>query len=234
MKKEQQIIIILGAPSAGKGTQAELLAEKFDFFHLETSKIIVKNLAGIKKDDFVEVNGKKYSLFEEKNRRDSGILMSPPLITFWIKNKLKEFKKQGKSVIMAGSPRTLYEGEELIPFLKELYGTENIQVIFIELSEKDSIWRSQRRKTCELMRHTILYNDETTKLTKCPFDGSKLVARKDDKPEVIKIRLKQYEERTFPLIEFFKKQDLEVKKINGAPAPVIVFENILKVLKWFQ
>jgi len=84
------------------------------------------------------------------------------------------------------------------------------------------------------MRHTILYNDETTKLTKCPFDGSKLVARKDDKPEVIKIRLKQYEERTFPLIEFFKKQDLEVKKINGAPAPVIVFENILKVLKWFQ
>ena len=231
MKKQQKIIIILGAPGAGKGTQAELLAEKFGFYHLETSKIITKNLADVKKDDFVEVDGKQYSLFEEQNRRNSGILMSPPLITFWVKNKLKEFKKQGESVIMNGSPRTLYEGEELIPFLKELYGAENIEIIFIELNEKDSIWRNQRRKTCELMRHTIIYNDETAKLTKCPFDGSKLVARKDDKPEVIKIRLKQFEERTFPLIEFFKKQDLEVKKINGSPVPVIVFESILKVLK---
>lgn len=231
MKKEQKIIIISGAPGAGKGTQAELLAEKFDFYHLETAKIITKNLADVKKDDFVEVDGKQYSLFEEKNRRHSGILISPPLITFWIKNKLKEFKKQGESVIMNGSPRTLYEGEELIPFLKELYGAENIQVILIELSEKDSIWRNQHRKTCELMRHTIIYNDETAKLTKCPFDGSKLMRRKDDKPEVIKIRLKQYEERTLPLVELFEKQGLEVKKINGSPSPAIVFENILKILK---
>ncbi len=230
MSKEQ-IIIILGAPGAGKGTQAELLAERFDFYHLETSKIIARNLADIKKDDFIEVDGKQYSLFEEKKRRDSGILISPPLITFWVKNKIKELKKQGKSVIINGSPRTLYEGEELIPFLKELYGTENIQIILIELSEKDSLWRNEHRKTCELMHHTIIYNDETSKLRKCPFDGSELVLRKDDKPEIIKIRLKQYRERTFPLVEFFKKQGLEVKKINGSPAPAIVFENILKVLK---
>jgi adenylate kinase len=230
MEKEQKIIIISGAPGAGKGTQAELLAEKFGFYHMESSKIIARNLADVKKDDFVEVNGKKYFLLEEQNKKNSGILISPPLVTFWIKKKLREFKKEGKSVIMNGSPRTLYEGEELIPFLKELYGAGNIQVVLIELSEKDSIWRNTHRKTCELMGHTIIYNEETVKLTKCPFDGSKLLTRKDDKPGVIKIRLKEYEERTFPLIEFFEKQGLEVKRVDGAPAPAVVFENILKVL----
>lgn len=227
----KKVIIILGAPGAGKGTQAELLSEKLGFYHLETTKIIRKKLTNIKKDSFETVEGEKYSLLEEENKRNSGILMSPPLITFWMKEEIKKLIKEEEGIIMNGSPRTLYEGEALIPFLKNLCGADNIQVILIDLSEKESLFRNSHRKSCELVHHTIIYNKETERLTKCPFDGSKLIIRKDDDPKLIKVRLKQYEDRTSPLVELFKKEKLEISKINGSPEPAIVFENILKALK---
>jgi len=233
MKKIQnpKVIIVMGPPGSGKGTQAELLAEKFNLYHLETSEVIETNLARAKKGDFVNVKGKKYFLSKEKKLRESGELMSPPLITFWIKNKIGELAREGKGIVTSGSPRTLYEGKELIPLLKKLYGTRNIKIILITLSEKETIWRNSHRKTCQLARHQILFTKETVKLTKCPFDGSKLLIRPDDTPETIKIRIKEYQERTFPLMEYFKKEKLTVKKVNGSPPPADVFENVLKVLK---
>lgn len=228
---KQKVIIILGSPGSGKGTQAELLAERLNIFHLETSKIIEANLENIKKSDFVAIKGKKYFLVEEKKIRESGEIMSPPLINFWVKNKVKELKKERKGIIFSGSPRTLDEGKELTPFLKKLYGAKNIKIILLELSEKESIWRNSHRKTCQLMRHPILFTEETKKLTKCPFDGSKLLLRKDDRPEIIRTRLKEYKEKTFPLIELFKKQGQKVKKINGEQSVSDVFKDILIALK---
>lgn len=228
---KKSVIIVMGSPGSGKGTQAQLLAEKLDLYHLETSEIIEKNLRNIKKGDFLQVKGKKYYLLEEKRIRESGELMSPSLITFWIKEKIKELYKEGKGITTSGSPRTLYEGKEVIPLFKKLYGTENVKVIFTDVSAKESIWRNSHRRTCELMRHPILYSKETVKLTKCPLDGSKLVSRVDDTPEVIRVRLKEYKERTLPLLELFKKEDLKVIKINGSPPPADVFQNVLKALK---
>lgn len=229
--KKLQVIIILGPPGSGKGTQAELLANKLNLFHLETSKIIEPNLRDIKKTDFVSVEGKKYFLISEKRKRESGELMSPALINFWIKNRVKELKKEGKGIVFSGSPRTLYEGKRLNPFLKKLYGNKNIKVILLKLSIKESIWRNSHRKTCQLLRHSILFTKETKNLTKCPFDGSKLVSRKDDKPEIIKLRFEEYEERTLPLIKLFKKQGLKIKTINGEQTVADVFEDISKAFK---
>lgn len=231
LSNETKFIIIIGPPGSGKGTQAELLAEKFNLFHLETSKIIELNLSKIKKGDFAKITGEKYFLLEEKKKRETGELMSPPLIAFWVKNKIKEISKTGKGIITDGSPRTLYEGKTLIPFLKKLYGARNIKVIFITLKAEESIWRNSRRKTCELMRHSILYSNETIRLKKCPFDGSKLLVRKDDNPLIIKRRLKEFKERTLPLVDYFKKEGLKVKEIDGSPPPADVFEAILKSLK---
>jgi adenylate kinase len=81
------------------------------------------------------------------------------------------------------------------------------------------------------MRHSILYSKETIKLLKCPFDGSKLLTRKDDDTETVKVRLKEYKERTLPLVEYFKKQGLKVKKINGEKPVEAVFKSVLKALK---
>jgi len=230
MKHSNQVIILMGPPGAGKGTQAELLAEKFNLYHLETSEIIEANLSRAKPGDFVIVEGKKYFISDEKKKRESGDLMSPPLIAFWMKNKIKELAKEEKGIATSGSPRSLYEGKELVPFLKKLYGAKNIKVILLEISSRETIWRNSHRKTCQLMRHPILFTKETVKLKKCPFDGSKLLLRPDDTPEIIKRRLKEYKDRTYPLIDYFKKTGLKVLKVNGSPTPDIIFKNLLKLL----
>ncbi|MBU2634956.1 hypothetical protein KJ841_00570, partial [Patescibacteria group bacterium] len=128
--------------------------------------------------------------------------------------------------------RTLYEGERITPLLKELYGDENIKVFLIDISAEQTIFRNTHRRICELMRHPVLYNKETENLKICPLDGSKLIRRKGlDDSEVIKIRLKEYKERTFPLIELFGKQGIEVNKINGEQSVSNVHKDILKAIR---
>lgn len=225
------VIIIFGPPGAGKGTQASLLAEKFNLYYLETSKILEEVFSESKKKFFV-IEGRKYSLKEEKKLWEGGKLCSPPFVTFLIKEKIKKLFQEGKNLVLAGSPRTLYEGKEIIPLLKKLYGEKNIKVVLLEISPKETILRNSHRRICQLFRHPILYSKETANLKICPLDGSKLLKRKGlDDPETIKVRLKEYKERTYPLIEYFKKEGLYIKKINGSPPPATVFENILKALQ---
>ncbi|MDP1538627.1 MAG: nucleoside monophosphate kinase [bacterium] len=228
--QKPKVIIILGPPGSGKGTQAELLVEKFDLYHFETSEIIEKNLATAEKGDFVKVGNKKYSLLGEKKLRESGKWMSPPLIAFWVKTKIKELAKEEKGIVFSGSPKTLYEAEEITPLTKRLYGASNVKIILIEQKPEVSIWRNSHRRICELMRHSILYTEETAKLRKCPFDGSKLVFREDRSPEVIKSKLKEFQGRTLPIIDYFREQRLKIKKINGEQPVADVFKDILKAL----
>ncbi len=225
-------VILFGPPGAGKGTQASLLADKLSLYYLETSKIIEESFDKAKKSDFIKVGKEKYFLIDEKKLWKAGILCSPPFVTQLVKNKVDELFKAGKSLVLAGSPRTLYEGKEVTPFLKKLYGKENIKVVLIKLKGADSIFRNSHRRICELMRHPILYNKETIHLTRCPLDGSKLMRRKGlDNLKTIKVRLEEYKERTFPLIELFKKQGLKVKEVSGSGSVSQVFNNILKAIK---
>jgi adenylate kinase len=229
--KKPKIIIVMGPPGSGKGTQAELLAEKFGFFQWETSGIVGRIIEQAKKGDFVVIDGKKYYFEEQGKIRKKGMLWDSNFILYFTKKKIKELAEEGKGIIMSGSPRTLDEGEKLTPFLKKLYGAKNIIVIALKLTPKATIWRNSHRRECELATHSILYTKETKKLTKCPLDGSKLIHRKDDNPKIIKTRLKEYEEKTFPLIQLFKKQGLKIKEINGEQPVADVFKDILKVLR---
>ena len=105
-----------------------------------------------------------------------------------LQEKIKALSKEKKGIVFAGSPRTLYEAEKILPLLEKLYGKANIKIFLLDLPLEQSIWRNSHRRICELMRHPILYNKETLKLTHCPLDGSKLIKRALDKPEVIKKR----------------------------------------------
>ena len=137
--------------------------------------------------------------------------------------------EEGDSIILSGSPRTLYEAEHEIPVLEELYGRENIKIVLIEIGAEATVKRNSNRKICELMRHSILHNDETETLTLCPIDGSKLVKRKDlDDPETIKTRLVQYKERTLPLFDYFNSHGFNVKKIDGERSVAEVHGDIFK------
>jgi len=225
------VVIILGQPGSGKGTQAELVADKFNLYSLETSKLIETKVMNAKEGEYAEVDGQKYYFSHEKELWTQGILCSPPFVSWLVKTKIEELAKEGRGVVMSGSPRTLIEGQNLIPLLKNLYGAENIRVILLELTAEQTIWRNSRR-ICELMRHPILFSKETENLTKCPLDGSNLLRREGlDDPETIKVRLKEYAERTFPLVDFLKKQNLPVINVNGEQSVGDVYRDVLAALK---
>ena len=234
----KQVIILFGPPGAGKGTQSELLSEKMGLYLFETSKMLEKEFKKVEvmPDDsperFVEVDGEKYDVLQEKEIWKKGELCSPPWVTHLTMKEFKRLFDDGDSLIIAGSPRTVYEAEREMPLLAKLYGKENIKIAMIEISAEVTVFRNTHRKICELMRHSILFNKETENLTLCPLDGSKLVKRKDlDDPETIKTRLVQYEKRTLPLFEYFKKEGFNVTKINGEGSVAKVHQSILDTLK---
>lgn len=226
------IIIIMGPPGAGKGTQAQLIADKFGLFYLEPSKIIEKKTMNAKKGESQVIDGKEYFYLEEKRKWEAGELCSPPVVSFWVQTQIKEVFKSGRGIVFAGSPRTLYEAEKIMPIIEELYGKKNIKIILLELKPEDSLYRNSHRRICELMRHTILYTPQTKNLTICPLDGSNLIRRKKlDDPETIKIRLKKYKEETYPAIDYFEENNFIVNRVDGSLPPAEVFKNILGNIK---
>jgi len=232
MKKGRKfVIIIIGPPGAGKGTQAELLAEKLGLYYFETSRILEESWAEAKKSDCVEVDdGQKFYLLEEKKLFDGGILCSPPFVSFIVKKKIKELASQNKSIVIAGSPRTLYEGKEVMPLMIDLYGAENVLVLELKISDQESIWRNTRRKLCSKCRYPVPFTKETQNLKECPKCGGELVTRTLDTEDIIKVRLNQYKERTYPLFEYFKELGIVIKEINGEQPIEDVFKDILKAV----
>ena len=234
----KRVVILFGPPGAGKGTQSELLSEKRGLFFLESSKVIerefkkVENLPKDSPERFRECFGETFDLFLEMESWKKGILTSPPLATSLMMEEVEQIFNDGESLLLSGSPRTIYEAEKEMPLLIKLYGKNNIHIILIEISGKSTEFRNTHRKICELMRHSILFNEETENLTLCPLDGSKLVKRKGlDDPETIKTRLVQYQERTLPLFEYFQEHDFNITKIDGEGSVAEVHEKILKTLE---
>jgi adenylate kinase len=228
----KQVIILFGPPGAGKGTQAELLSDKTGYYHFESSKIIEFHIKNDSPEKIYEIEGQSYGMANEKSRWESGLLNSPPLVVFWMVEKIKELAEEDKSIIFSGSPRTVYEAEREIPLLKELYGLENIKFILLNITPETTIFRNSHRRICELMRHSILFSPETEKLTKCPLDGSDLVKRKGlDDPETIKKRLEVFKEQTYPVTEVIEKQGLSLNKVNGEQTVADVHKDVLKAIK---
>ncbi|MEK7510466.1 MAG: nucleoside monophosphate kinase [Patescibacteria group bacterium] len=226
-----QVVILLGPPGAGKGTQAELLSERLNLYYLETSKILEERFANAKTEEYLEVEGAKYFLADEKKRWETGKLCSFPFVTAILKERMEKLFHEGKSLLLAGSPRSLYEGEQELPLLEKLYGKGNIHVILLHVSAEASIERNSHRRICALSRHPILYTRQTENLTICPLDGSPLQRRMGlDDPESIKVRLQEYKEHTYPLVEFFRKCGVLVKTVDGDQSPAEVFQDILEAL----
>lgn len=228
---DKQVIILFGQPGAGKGTQAELLAEKTHCFHVESSKLLEDSFNNVDPEKAVEVDGIVYKMGDEKKLWQSGALCSFPFVAYLIKEKIREISTQGKGIIFSGSPRSLYEAGQELPLLKDLYGVKNIRFFLLSVSPETTIFRNSHRKICELMRHSILFNPETENLTICPLDGSNLNRRKNlDDIDTIKKRLEVFKENTFPVVEFAEKQGIEVVRINAEQTVSKVFEDITKNL----
>lgn len=217
---QKQVVIFVAPTGAGKGTQSDMLAEKFGFLHLETSKIIEAKFATADPGD--------EQIKKEKENFLTGKLVTPEVVTAWVIEKIRELAAAGTSIVFSGSFRTLYEAGEEIPVVEELYGKDHIKIFYLTLSEEESVKRNSNRRICKANRHPIPNIPATQGITTCPIDGSDLVKRELDTPEVARIRYREYLNRTLPVLDFFKSRGTSVIEINGEQSIEKVSEDILR------
>lgn len=224
MEKEPKkwIMVLVGPPGAGKGTQAELLAEDFGLFHLESSKVIEEKFKNGDPNDPV--------IQREKELWKSGKLNTPQLVCEWILEKVREVESQGRGIVFSGSPRTMYEAECELPEFEKFYGKENVKAINIEISEEESIKRNSKRRLCQANRHPIPNFPEYENITVCPKDGSPIITRALDNPDTIKVRFKTYWEETQPVVGFLRKRGYPIIEITGAQGIEHVHDDIVHKL----
>jgi len=219
MESKKWAMTIIGPSGSGKGTQAELLAEKFGLIHFETSRVIEEKFKNADPNDEVIMREKKFF--------QSGELNTPELVMEWTMDKVKELARKGQGFVMSGSPRTMFEAEGELPVFEELYGRDNFKVIHLNLSKEESIKRNSGRRICEANRHTIPDFPIFKNITTCPKDGSPLLKRELDTPDTIGVRYEVYLRRTQPILSFLADQGYSVLEIEGEQDIDKVFKDII-------
>lgn len=193
-------LILLGAPGAGKGTQAERLSKKLNVPTISTGNIL---RAAIKNETPIGMKAKAFM--------DEGHLVPDDVVIGIVTERLAE-KDCSNGFILDGVPRTLAQGEAL-----ERAGIQFDAAVSIEISDEEIMKRMSGRRVCEDCGAS--YHLEAVPPKKagvCDSCGGKLVQRKDDAPETVKARLEVYHKETEPLKEFYAKRGL-LKPVENQP-----------------
>lgn|SRR3989344_1059207 len=214
-------IALMGPIAAGKGTQAELLASELGLVHLENSKIIEEKFANEPNDPDVQKAKEDYM---------AGRWIDPEILMKWIGGVMQDIADKKLGIVMSSGFRTLYESREEINLFEKSYAKENIKFFQISLSEEEAVKRSLGRRICKANRHPIPNFPEFKDLTACPQDGSELVTRALDKPELISKRYQEYLTRTVPSFDIIKGRGYNIHEINGEQSIEEVHRDILNKL----
>ena len=210
-------IIMLGAPGAGKGTQAKMLAEKYGIPHVSTGDIFRAN---IKDQTELGMEAKKYM--------DQGLLVPDELTVKILLDRVsKDDCKNG--YVLDGFPRTIPQAEVLDKAVSDL--NENIDfAINVDVKDENIIKRMSGRRAC--LKCGATYHIEHIPPKQegiCDKCGSELVLRDDDKPETVKKRLDVYHEQTQPLIDYYNKKGI-LREVDGSQDMKDVFNAITAIL----
>ena len=210
-------IIMLGAPGAGKGTQAKMLAEKYGIPHISTGDIFRAN---IKNGTELGAKAKEYM--------DKGLLVPDELVVDLIMDRFKaDDCKNG--YILDGFPRTIPQAEALDKALSAI-GDSVDYAINVEVPDENIIERMSGRRACVGCGATYHIQFNPTKVEGiCDACGEKLILRDDDKPETVKNRLSVYHEQTQPLIDYYKAKGI-LKEVDGTVDMKDVFAAITDIL----
>ncbi len=210
-------IIMLGAPGAGKGTQAKRLAEKFTIPHISTGDIFRANIK----------NGTELGK-KAKGYMDQGLLVPDELVVDLVVDRIKQADCEN-GYILDGFPRTIPQAEALDAALKAI--SEKVDfAVNVEVPDSDILSRMSGRRACLNCGATYHVVTIPTKVEGiCDTCGSEIVLREDDKPETVLKRLEIYHDQTQPLIDYYTNQGI-LKEVDGRKNMIETFEDILKVL----
>lgn len=226
----QKAVIIYGPPGAGKGTQANLLSWTRHFVHFDTGKYLESVVHS-------PANKRNKTIQRERVLFDTGKLLTPAWVLSIVAKRAKEIGGAGYSVVFSGSPRTMFEafGDEktpgLLKTLSGIFGKKNVKIFYLDIRPETSIHRNSNRKICSVCGNPLLYNERTHHHTRCPLCAGKLRRRTLDKPEVIKVRLIEYKNRTWPIVKAARTAGYNVVRIDGEKLPFEVLESIQRQIK---
>lgn len=206
-----KVIIFLGPPASGKGTQASRLAADLKLPHISTGDLFRENIS------------KNTPLGQEaKSYIDAGKLVPDALVLDMLFARVQQPDcKNG--YVLDGFPRTIPQAEELE---RRLAGSVNLRVINLVVSDDTLIKRTSGRRTCPTTKavYNIYFNPPKVP-GKCDLDGSDLIQRDDDKPEIVKERLRVYKAQTEPLIAFYDKRGV-LQNVDGEASTDAVYNEI--------
>ena len=210
-------IIMLGAPGAGKGTQAKMISEKYGLPHVSTGDIFRANIK----------NGTELGM-EAKKYMDAGQLVPDELTVKILLDRVAEDDcKNG--YVLDGFPRTIPQAEVLEDALNKLNDKIDY-AITVDVPDENIISRMSGRRACVNCGATYHIQYAPTKVEGiCDKCGSELILRDDDKPETVRNRLDVYQKQTQPLIEFYSARNI-LKEVDGTVSMNEVFESIISIL----
>ena len=206
-------LILLGAPGAGKGTQAEILSRELGIPTISTGNIL---RAAMKAGTPVGIQAKSYV--------EAGKLVPDDVIIGIIQERLAQ-EDCGKGYILDGVPRTIPQAETM-----ETMGVQIDCALSIEVEDQVIVERMAGRRTCKDCSQTFhIVNNPPKTEGVCDFCGGELTIRKDDAPETVKARLETYHRETEPLKAFYESRG-KLKSIENQPSIEATTEAIKKAL----
>jgi adenylate kinase len=210
-------IVLLGPPGAGKGTQAKIIAEKYELVHVSSGDLFRENL---QKETELGKLARSFMTHGELVPDDVTIAM--------VRDRLSQPDCRN-GALLDGFPRTPAQAEALAKMLAEFNGKVNL-VPYIFVPEEILVERLSGRWICRAHGH--VYHEKFNPPSVagiCDIDGSELVQREDDQPETVKNRIKVYQEQTAPLIAYYQEKGL-LANIDGTKSIEIVTSDLLQAI----
>jgi adenylate kinase len=210
-------LILFGPPGAGKGTQAERLRSDFQLPYIATGDMLRENVK-----EGTELGR------EAKSYMDAGNLVPDEVIVAMVAERLQE-EDARDGFILDGFPRTIDQAKALDKQLAEM-GRRITAVLLLDVPDDEVVRRLSGRRVCVKAGHNYHVEFDPPKHDEvCDQDGSRLIQRDDDKPEVVSNRLRVYQEKTKPLVGYYDEQGL-LRRIDGTRDPTDVHDHIRAVI----